>query len=186
MKKPATMQEAVLKWAEDHIGYKEYSGNQGFQNQVFDTMMRQVGFKNGWAWCALFAEACWSIPTYSGKSRVFVSISDNFSANAVRSFENFQNDETGLFSVIEKGIPSPGDVVIWEKRKAGAPVKNDIWTVGHAGIVQVAEPDFFKSIEGNSNDAGGREGIEVAVKKRKYNYSGKSGLCLKGFITCNV
>lgn len=180
------MKEAVLKWAEEHIGYKEYPGNQGFKNVAFDTMMRQVGFQNGWAWCALFAEACWSIPTYSGKHKVFVSISDNFSANAVRTFENFQNDQTGLFSIIKNGIPSPGDVVIWEKRSEGEPIKKDIWTIGHAGIVQSAEEGFFKSIEGNSNDAGGREGIEVAVKTRTYNYFDKEGLCLKGFIRCNI
>lgn len=180
------MKEAVLKWAESHIGYREFPGNQGFKDPVFDNMMRSVGFKNGWAWCALFAEACWAIPTYSGKSKVFVSISDNFSANAVRSFENFQNDQTELFSIIKSGIPSPGDVVIWEKRSQGDPVKNGIWTIGHAGIVQSAEEGFFKSIEGNSNDAGGREGIEVAVKTRKYNYFDKHGLCLKGFITCNI
>lgn len=180
------MKEAVLKWAESHIGYREFPGNQGFKDKTFDTLMRQVGFKNGWAWCALFAEACWAIPTYSGKSKVFVSISDNFSANAVRTFENFQNDQTELFSIIKNGIPSPGDIVIWEKRSQGDPVKKDIWTIGHAGIVQSANEDSFTSIEGNSNDAGGREGIEVAVKTRKYNYFDKDGLCLKGFITCNI
>lgn len=180
------MKNEALKFAEDHIGYKEYPGNKGFQNKTFDTLMRQVGFKNGWAWCALFAEACWAIPTYSGKSKVIVSISDNFSANAVRTFENFQNDQTELFSIIKSGVPSPGDVVIWEKRSDGEPIKKGIWTIGHAGIVQSAEEGFFKSIEGNSNESGGREGIEVAVKTRKYNYFDKNGLCLKGFITCNL
>lgn len=180
------MKEAVLKWAQSHIGYKEYPGNQGFKDKTFDTMMRLVGFENGWAWCALFAEACWAIPTYSGKSKVFVSISDNFSANAVRTFENFQKDPSGYFDVLVKKQPSPGDIVIWEKRRDGEPVKKGIWTLGHAGIVQSAEAGFFKAIEGNSNEAGGREGIEVSVKTRTYNYSDKQGLCLKGFISCNV
>ena len=180
------MKSETLQFAQSHVGYKEYPGNQGFQDKVFDTLMRQVGFENGWAWCALFAEACWSIPTYSGKSRVIANISDNFSANAVRTFDNFKNDPTGKFSIITNGLPSPGDVVIWEKRVDGDPYKKGVWTLGHAGIVESIEEGFFKSIEGNSNSEGGREGIEVSIKTRKYNYFDKNGLCLKGFITCNI
>lgn len=183
------MKDAVLEYAQSHVGYEEVPGNQGFKDKAFDTRMRQVGFQNGWAWCALFAELCWALPTYDGKSKVFVSLSDNFSANAVRTYENFSKDDTGLFTcydVDSNVMPAPGDVVIWEKRRGGVPVKNDIWTIGHAGIVESADATSFVSIEGNSNDAGGREGIEVARKTRNYTYSKQDGLALKGFITANV
>jgi hypothetical protein len=180
------MKDAVVAYAQEHVGFKEFPGNQGFKDAAFDTKMRQVGFENGWAWCALFAELCWSMPTYDGKWKVFQSISDNFSANAVRTYDNFYKDETGLFRAFDNKMPEPGDVVIWEKRKGGIPKKTDIWTIGHAGIVESASETEFVSIEGNSNDAGGREGIEVARKTRTYTYKKMDGLALKGFITCKV
>lgn len=180
------MKSAVLEFAQHHVGFKEEPGNMGFKDPAFDTKMRQVGFENTWAWCAFFAELCWASPTYDGKWKVFTSISDNFSANAVKTYHNFKNDYSGLFRTFVDGIPEPGDIVIWEKRRGGEPVKKDIWTVGHAGIIESATETEFVSIEGNSNDAGGREGIEVARKIRTYTYKKKDGLALKGFITCTI
>jgi hypothetical protein len=40
----------------------------------------------------------------------------------------------------------------------------------------------FQCIEGNTNANGGREGIEVANRKRKINLGGLNGLVLQGFI----
>lgn len=179
------MLPSVVAFAQAHVGYREYPGNEGFVDPAFDTKMRQVGFENTWAWCALFAELCWSYPAYDGKWKVFQSISDNFSANAVRTFENFAKDTSGLFAIV-KEVPRPGDVVIWEKRNNGVPKKIDIWTVGHAGIVEEADAISFTAIEGNSNSFGGREGIEVARQKRFYQYEKDNGLALKGFITCTL
>jgi len=180
------MREAVVVFARAHVGYKENPGNMGFKDKVFDTLMRQVGFENTWAWCSLFAELCWSYPVYDNKYEVFVSLSDNFSANAVKTCENFEKDGTGLFEVFVDAIPEPGDIVIWEKRRGGVPVKKDIWTIGHAGIIETASTLSFVSIEGNSNNKGGREGIEVSRKIRSYSWKEKDGLALKGFIRCNI
>ncbi len=99
------MKEEAIKFAQDHVGYEEISGNNGFKDKTFDTIMRQVGFENTWAWCALFAELCWSYPTYDGKWKVFQSLSDNFSANAVRTFENFEKDDSGLFTAFTDKFP---------------------------------------------------------------------------------
>lgn len=175
----------AINFAKNQIGKQEYPHNQGFQDPFLDMVMRRVGFENGWAWCCLFAEACWAYPTYVGKSKVIASISDNFSANAVRTFENFQRDESGLFTT-DPNLVTQGSVVIWEKRKAGNPVKSGIWTLGHAGVVEEVHPDYFIAIEGNTNSSGGREGIEIARKKRTYNFDGKNGLCVKGFITALI
>lgn len=176
--------EAIIEFAESMVGKQEIAGNMGFHDPFFDMLMRRVGFENGWAWCSLFAEACWSHPTYTGKSKVIASISDNFSANAVRTFENFKKDRTGLFVVDRE--PDKGAVVIWEKRRGGDPVKTGIWTLGHAGIVKGFTPSIIHTIEGNTNSSGGREGIEVAQKRRTYNFDDRNGLCLLGFIKMNL
>ena len=180
------MKEEALKFAQEHLGYEEIPGNNGFKDKAFDTKMRQVGFENTWAWCALFVELCWSYPTYDGKWKVFQGISDNFSANAVRTYENFKKDDSGLFKAYSDSVPEGGDIVICEKRKNGEPKKIDIWTVGHAGIVESASDITFTAIEGNSNKQGSREGIKVGRKVRAYNYDEENGLALKGFISCNI
>lgn len=175
------MRNEAIKFAQGQVGKQEISGNQGFKDLFLDNVMRQVGFENGWAWCALFAEACWAYPTYEGKSKVIALISDCFSANAVRTYDNFKNSGNEYFTVGKE--PSIGSVVVWEKRHDGEPVKKSEWTLGHAGIVESFYDDHFISIEGNTNAKGGREGIEIAKKKRPYNFYDKEGLCLKGFIT---
>lgn len=178
--------EAVITTAESYVGYQEYPGNNGFKDKAFDTKMRQVGFQNGWAWCSLFAELCWTLPIYDDKSKIIAYLTDNFSANAVRTFENFKNDRSGFFETTK--TPVPGDIAIFEKRKNGESVKKDIWTVGHAAVVApgITESNF-NTIEGNSNSHGGREGIEVAaLSYRSYNFYDKDGLCLIGFIHCKL
>jgi len=179
------MRGEIVNWAISQIGQKEISGNMGFKDPVFDMILRRVGFEDRYAWCALFAEACYSYPQYEGKSKVITTISDCFSANAVRTYENFQKDTSGHF-VTDIKQALPGSVVIWEKRKNGDPVKNGIWTIGHAGIVEEVHDNYFVAIEGNGNSSGGREGIEVVRKKRTYNNFDKDGLCLKGFITPTI
>ena len=173
--------EASISTAKKYVGQKEYKGNQGFKDPTFDHYMRLVGFENGYAWCALFAELCWLKEPYEKKAFLMPVISDCFAANAVRTYENFKNDKSGLFKVTKE--PKIGDVVIWEKRINGEPDKIGIWTKGHAGIVSMVSSSGFMSIEGNTNSQGGREGIEVAEKARDYNFYDKNGLCLKGFIT---
>lgn len=176
-----TLHEASIRTALEFKGQREIKGNQGFKNPTFDRYMRMVGFENGWAWCALFAELCWLKEPYTNKAHLMPTITDCFSANAVKTYENFQNDKSGLFKVGKEA--QIGSVVIWEKRKKGEPDKTGIWTKGHAGIVSMVSSSGFMSIEGNTNDSGGREGIEVAEKARDYNYYDKEGLCLKGFIS---
>lgn len=180
------VQRAVVDFARSMVGQKEIPGNQGFENKNFDLQMRRVGFENGWAWCVLFAELCWSQPTYPGKSQVLTSISDNFTANAVRTFENFERDQTGLFKTTYTHA-EPGDVVIWLKNRDGQPVKKGIWTLGHAGIVERVIEQGIVCIEGNTNSEGGREGLEVAGKHgfRRHLLPPEfieNGLSLKGFI----
>lgn len=46
---------------------------------------------------------------------------------------------------------------------------------GHTGIVESVDGDYIKTIEGNTNDEGSREGYEIARRKRKIS-------SCKGFI----
>jgi len=55
-----------------------------------------------------------------------------------------------------KGDPQPGDIFIMDFGKG----------LGHTGIVEKTDKTFIYTVEGNSNDSGSREGIEVTRKQR--------------------
>lgn len=147
------MTQAVLKFAESCIGYREYKGNQGFQFEPFDNIMRQNGFQNGWAWCMLFAKACYTTPIYSGKSKILQPLLEILSPGAVDSFNKAKKSEH--FKISDK--PVIGSIAIWQKWNSGVPD----WR-GHAGITSNVWGNKFECIEGNTNSDGGREGVEVA------------------------
>lgn len=165
----------ALETARSFEGMTEINGNQGFTDKRFETIMRQVGWGIGQAWCAYFAELCWTLPTYSGRSKYLRPMQQLFSGGAVKTFQNFKNDSSGLFTVDQS--PTPGAVAIWQTYRKGTPH----WT-GHAGIVSEVGTNELKCFEGNTNARGGREGIEVALKTRSLNFHAKNGLVLQGFI----
>jgi hypothetical protein len=155
--------------ARQYVGKTEKPGNKGFNDLVFETKMISVGFASGQAWCSYFAElvAKEALPTKA------VELNKHFSASAVQTFKNF----TDAGYQISK-IPVKDSVVIWQNYKDGKPQ----WT-GHAGIVSnVLSKTSFQSIEGNTNDNGGREGYIVAEKTRTIA-TRKDGLDILGFIT---
>lgn len=161
--------KTVLEIAKSYIGQKEIKGNKGFEDAEFENRMKAVGFKSGYAWCSLFAELVY-ISAFVDKRKELTAL---FSAGAVKTMKNFNRSKN--WTLTEKAIP--GALVCFQTFRNGKPH----WT-GHIGIVEKANKDNFISIEGNTNGSGGREGIEVARKTRKYNFNNKNGLVLMGFI----
>lgn len=58
-----------------------------------------------------------------------------------------------------QGDPQPGDIFIIDFGKG----------LGHTGIVERVDENFIYTIDGNTNDSGSREGIEVCRKQRPRN-----------------
>lgn len=154
--------------ARKFLGQQENPGNKGFKDPAFDKLMRDVGQRDGEAWCAYFAEmvAKQALPSK------FSDLDKYFSGSAVQTFKNFKEAN---YPIHVK--PEVGDLVIFQNYKNGKPQ----WS-GHAGIVSVVVGDkVFKSIEGNTNNDGSREGYEVAEKLRKIEIK-KNGLNVLGFV----
>ena len=130
--------------------------------------MVAVGFEKKQAWCSYFAEL---VAKESLPDKV-KELDKLFSASAVQTFKNFQSAGYEISK-----IPVLDSVVIWQNYEDN----NAQWT-GHAGIVsKVINTSSFQSIEGNTNDKGGREGYIVAEKIRS-TLKKKSGLNVMGFI----
>lgn len=159
----------VIEVAESYIGKTEKPSNSGFNDEVFERKMKEVGFEKGHAWCCYFAELCFK-EAYPEKK---AELDKLFSASTVQTFANFKKKfPKKIFKT-----PVAGSLVIWQTQKNGVPQ----WS-GHAGICsQVIDTNTFKSIEGNTNDGGGREGYIVARKTRKVQQV-KNGLQILGFI----
>lgn len=163
------IKETIKQIAQSYLGQREVPGNMGFTDKAFEKKMQAVGFVKSYAWCALFAELVWT-EAYKGSGLQYV-IKKLFSASATTTYKNFDID--GTFKVSQ--TPEVGAVVIWRHGSG--------WQ-GHAGIVTEVKGDYIKTVEGNTNSAGGREGIEVAGKLRAWHnvpYQA-NGLNLVGFI----
>lgn len=160
---------SVIEIAEKYIGETEKPGNMGFNDAEFEAKMKAVGFQKTHAWCAYFAELVFK-EAYPEK---FAELDKLFSAGTVQTFRNFKDA-----SYLVGAVPHAGDLVIWQTQKDGKPQ-----TTGHAGIVvEVKDINTFMSVEGNTNDGGGREGYIVAKRLRKVIPNVQNGLKILGFI----
>jgi hypothetical protein len=157
--------EVALKY----VGEKELPGNVFDPQSDFGKKLHAVGQRDGMAWCALFSELVFK-EAYPEKFKEFDRL---FSASAVQTFKNFENAAYPI-----NNLPREGNLVIWQQMKDGVPQ----WQ-GHAGIVVELKSTWeFKSVEGNTNEAGGREGVTVAVKERKVLKDVWNGLKVLGFV----
>lgn len=161
--------QRIVQIATGYIGQREVSGNRGWRDKAFEAKMKATGWQSGHAWCAYFTELVWT-EAYKGTDHAkrFVSL---FSPSATATFSNFSGSQfykTGT-------RPQPGALAVWRYGTG--------WK-GHIGVVDaIVDSQTFTCIEGNTNAAGGREGVAVARKRRKVALGGRGpGLNLIGFV----
>jgi hypothetical protein len=165
----------IIQSALSFLGQEETDGNSGFINPEFQAEMQRVGWQKGEAWCATFAELVFS-KAYQG-SPLLTELEKLFSKSAVQTYLNF--DKSDWKTQNENGtpimVPVVGALAVWRMGNSSA---------GHIGVVvNVISPTEFETVEGNTNDDGSREGVEVAIKKRKVTYGMlKNRLNLLGFV----
>lgn len=161
-----TKSEKVVEIAKSYIGKTETVNNSGFTDKEFESKMKETGWSKSLSWCAFFTELVWKEAMPEHKDE----LNKLFSGSATATYKNFDlsdNWKTGA-------TPKPGALAVWRYGNG--------WQ-GHIGIVTEVTATTFKSVEGNTNDKGGREGYIVALKNRviKGKYQPK-GLNLIGFV----
>jgi hypothetical protein len=155
--------------ASKYLGKRETPNNSGFKDKDFEKRMRDVGWDKGQSWCVYFCELVW-MEAYAKNDEVKRRITELFSGSATATYKNF--DLNKIFTVSQ--TPVIGAIAIYRY--------GSDWR-GHAAIVEKILPNATQGIDGNTNDDGGREGIEVARKIRKIKKPYTStGLNLVGFI----
>lgn len=170
--KPQTLMQAILETAQSFVGQKEISGNMGFKQPFFLRLMESIGWRRSWAWCSMF---CKLVYTEASK-KVGIDpkiITKHISPSVQRTRANF----------IKAGFPLQTD---WTKVRPGAYiswVSSKDRTKGHTGILVefLENGKKMKTIEGNTNAEGSREGDSVAVKIRNAEVGKGSSLILQGW-----
>lgn len=168
-----TYRAKAASFAKKWIGVSERGFNASFSNEVFQAMMKNVGWKGGDAWCMYFAKAV----HYETFPKDRDKINKILVGNTQQSWRNVEKDTTNTYKLITSGKPKMGDIALWQRV--------DDANKGHAGIVIKSGTDTFTAVEGNTNAGGSSEGDKVLVKVRPLKYGEKipnSSLKLRGFI----
>lgn len=160
----------VEEIARTYLGLKEDKNNRFEKDSLLGQILHKAGQKDGEPWCCYFQEGifCKAFPHKDAELRKL------FSANCVETFYNFLRSRK--YKVVS--YPVPGALVIWQNVKGGV-----IQMTGHAGLcVRAISRTQFNSIEGNTNEAGSREGVMVAEKLLRSTARTENGLNVLGFI----
>jgi hypothetical protein len=159
--------------AESFIGQKEIPDNQGFTDPAFQKLMKRTGWRKPLAWCAYFVKACMITAKDAG-----ITFVDMVSPSAVSTFNAYKRAGRVYFN-----NPLPGDLAVWQKYANGKPTQ-----FGHIAIITGPRPvvgstvGLFPTVDGNTDEAGTREGDCVARKERPLTFVKRTnGLVLLGF-----
>lgn len=189
--------------AQLHTGLQEIPGNMGFKKAVMQDLMVQMGWRKSEAWCSYFAELVWSLSDTAAERSFAVNHFEDvedlyellapngrvknipiFSGSTQRTLSNFVNsDEHVLLPLsIDIGhvvyIAPNGSLPVWVSQKNKS--------LGHIGVkvksipAEKNIPSHFQAVEGNTSDAGVREGGRVGLLTTKDDARGS--LWLQGFL----
>ncbi len=145
--------------ARTYLGFTEKPGNSGFNDAVFEGKMKDTEWQKGQAWCSYFGELC-AVETHPAKKDKLEALCHG---SAVQTAKNFQK---AGFELLKE--PEPDCFAIWQVYVDGVAD----WT-GHLGLTETVTPlkNGFTSIEGNTNDKGGREGYIVAIHSHPVTFT---------------
>lgn len=140
-----TLQQQALKVAITQLGQQEKPLGSNWGHPVQD-YLAAVGINFPASWCMAFVFWCYEQAAPSKNPLVKTG-----------GVLNAWNTADKKYRVV--GDPQPGDIFIMNFGKG----------LGHTGIVEKVDATFVYTIDGNTNDSGSREGIEVCRKQRPRN-----------------
>lgn len=144
-------QQALIQ-AQTQVGQKENPIGSNWGHPVQD-YLALVGINFPASWCMAFVYWC-----YTHAASVLSTTNPMWRTGGVLA--QLHNRESNVVKIETIADILPGDIFIMDFGSG----------LGHTGIVESVnmETGILNTIEGNTNDTGSREGIEVARKERKY------------------
>ena len=137
------LSDNAVKVAITQVGKQEkpLGSNWGIPVQDY---LKSVGIIHPASWCMAFVYWCFKQATGTGTNPLIKTGGVLDAWNKADKKNKFTKD------------PKSGDIMIMDHGKG----------LGHTGIVEKVDKNFLYTIEGNTNDTGSREGIEVDRKRR--------------------
>lgn len=150
-----SLNQLSLKIAQSQNGVQEVPKNSNAGAAV-ERYLQSVGLGKGYAWCMAFVY--WSVKEAAKELNTISPLIKT--AGVLRQW----NEVNPKMKVTKS--PKAGDIFIMDYGKGQ----------GHTGfVIEVLADGSLKTIEGNTNDDGSREGYEVAKRTRKQS-------SIKGYI----
>jgi CHAP domain. len=138
-----TLAQKTLEIATAQVGVEEMPRNSNSGPEV-EIYLRSVGLTKGYPWCMAFIYWC--------TQKAALQIGEK---NPLKKTGGVL-DQYNSRPLLVKKVPQPGDIFIIDLKEG----------LGHAGIVDKVTGTTIYTIEGNTNDNGGREGYKVSKRKR--------------------
>lgn len=143
--------------AAKYIGVKETGNNKAGNSKTLQAIFKSDslvvnGVTDGYPWCAAFVSFC--VQKLLNYSPFFPTIIPPREASVSRFLNIWAKNNSCLIFPVNSTLftPQKGDIVVF--------------TFSHIGIVESVSGRMITTIEGNTNDAGSREGSVVARKVR--------------------
>lgn len=140
-----------------YIGVKETGNNKAGDNKTLQAIFKSDslmvnGGTDGYPWCAAFVSFC--VQKLLNYSPFFSTIIPPREASVSRFLNIWAKNNNCLIFPVNSALftPQKGDIVVF--------------TFSHIGVVESVNGRIITTIEGNTNDAGSREGSVVARKVR--------------------
>jgi hypothetical protein len=157
--------------------YSKVGKNKGFVDASFQSMMKQVGWKDGEAWCAYYVKLV-LLQLYSfDREWITKNITGSAYGNLLKVIElNGKGDKRYIATTNPNELPQVGDVFSQLGSQGG-----------HTGIViEILDGTKVKTIEGNTSLKGVREGEGVFSLTRDLKIGSNSGgKVVKGYYRRN-
>lgn len=153
-----TPKDDIVDFAAQWVGVNEVGSNDGWDDEAFTALMKQAGWLKDEPWCASFVKMIWA-NVYQG---------ENFHGKLLKTLsksvmKTYQNAKDASWLTVQN-LPTVGGIVLWSTGRGR----------GHTGIVEEVLDDYtVRTIEGNTNRAGSREGDKVMRKRRKLQPTAK-------------
>jgi hypothetical protein len=146
-----SLRDQALAQAQAHVGVQEHGGpNRG---EPIESWLREIGLQPGQPWCMAFVIAMYRKAAASVGTVLSVPESGRVATFWRRCPPTWKSD-----------LPSVGAIFCRAEDPDNPASK------GHTGFVLAINGNVLTTIEGNTNEAGAREGDGVMKKERRLSY----------------
>lgn len=165
-----SLTDTIVSTAKHYVGQEEIRENKGFKDAAFEAKIKNVGWYVNAPWCAFLGKLIWQEAFASAEPNTLPLVKKYSDGSALDTYHNYAKSAEFHVSL----TPTVGSLVIWQEGNGPA---------GHLGVViEIVDATTIKTVEGNTNTDGSREGYIAAIKTRKINQPHGSGLNLVGFV----